>query len=328
MKYRKLGRNGPSVSAISMGRGSQSIKLEDGAMVQSFNAAISRARDLGINFFDSSDAYWGTRHEVLLGRAIKPFRSEVMVSSKFGNIALPDGKKATNGRPEYVYQCCDESLKRMGLDVIDVYYLHRVDPAVPIEETIGAMARLVEQGKVRYLGVCEAGPETLRRAHKAYPVAALQTEYSLWFRDVERDLLPLCRELGIAYVAYAPLGRGLLTGRIRTADDLAPNDQRRRHPRFAPENLARNLKLVEELEAMAKGQGVTAAQLALAWMLAQGDHIVPIPGTNQVRNVELNAAAAEIRLSGEKLARLSEIFAIGAGAGQRYHANVLKGVGI
>ena len=328
MKYRKLGRDGPSVSAISMGRGSQAIKLEDGAMVESFNAAIGRARDLGINFFDSSDAYWGTRHEVLLGRAIKPFRSEVMVSSKFGNIALADGRKATNGRPEYVYQCCDESLTRMDLDVIDVYYLHRVDPAVPIEETIGAMARLVEQGKVRYLGVCEAGPETLRRAHKAHPVAALQTEYSLWFRDVERDLLPLCRELGIAYVAYAPLGRGLLTGRIRTADDLAPNDQRRRHPRFAPENLARNLKLVEELEALAKGQGVTAAQLALAWMLAQGDHIVPIPGTNQVRNVELNAAAADIRLSGEKLARLSEIFAIGAGAGQRYHANVLKGVGI
>jgi len=328
MKYRKLGRNGPSVSAISMGRGSQAIKFEDEPMVQAFNTTIRRACELGINFFDSSDAYWGTRHEVLLGRAIKGFRDHVMISSKFGNIDLPDGKKGTNGRPEYVYECCDASLKRMGVDVIDVYYLHRVDPNVPIEDTVGAMARLIEQGKVRHLGICEAGPATLRRAHQAHPIAALQTEYSLWFREVERDVLPVCRELGITYVAYAPLGRGLLTGRIRTVDDLAPNDRRRRHPRFAPENLARNVKLVEELEAMARGQGVTAAQLALAWMLAQGDDIVPIPGTNHVKNLELNAAAADIRLSPEKVARLNEVFAIGAGAGKRYHENVLKGVGI
>jgi aryl-alcohol dehydrogenase-like predicted oxidoreductase len=242
-------------------------------MVQSFNTTIRRAFDLGINFFDSSDAYWGTRHEVLLGRAVKGFRDKVMVSSKFGNIDLPDGKKATNGRPEYVQSSCEASLKRMEVDVIDVFYLHRVDPAVPIEETIGAMARLIEQGKVRWIGVCEAGPDTLRRAHRAHPVTALQTEYSLWYREVERDIIPVCRELGIGYVAYAPLGRGLLTGRIRTVDDLAPNDRRRRHPRFQPENLARNVKLVEELEAMAKGQGVTAAQLALAWGCSPGARI-------------------------------------------------------
>ncbi len=328
MIYRRLGTGGPRVSAISMGRGSQAIKFEDAPMVQAFNAAIRRAYELGINFFDSSDAYWGARHEVLLGRAIKGFRNQVLISSKFGNIDLPDGKKGTNGRPEYVYECCEASLKRMDVDVIDVYFLHRVDPNTPIEETIGAMARLVEQGKVRHIGICEAGTDTLERAHKTHPLAALQTEYSLWFREVERDILPACRKLGIGYVAYAPLGRGLLTGRIRTVDDLAPNDRRRRHPRFAPENLAKNVQLVEALEAMARGQGVTAAQLALAWILAQGDDIVPIPGTNHVKNLELNAAAADIKLSAEKLARLDEIFAIGAGAGKRYHANVLKGVGI
>jgi aryl-alcohol dehydrogenase-like predicted oxidoreductase len=328
MKYRTLGRGGPRVSAISMGRGSQGIKFEDAPLVQAFNTTIRRAYELGINFFDSSDAYWGTRHEVLLGRAVKGFRDKVMVSSKFGNIDLPDGKKATNGRPEYVQASCEASLKRMDVAVIDVFYLHRVDAAVPIEDTVGAMARLIEQGKVRWIGVCEAGPETLRRAHKAYPISALQTEYSLWYREVERDIIPVCRELGIAYVAYAPLGRGLLTGRIKTVDDLAPNDRRRRHPRFQPENLARNIKLVEALEAMARGQGVTAAQLALAWMLAQGEDIVPIPGTNSVQNVELNAAAADIRLSPEKVERLSEIFAIGAGAGKRYSERLLKGMGI
>ena len=311
-----------------MGRGSQAIKFDDQDGVQAFNATIRHAFELGIDFFDSSDAYWGTRHEVLLGRAIKGFRDRILISSKFGNIDLPDGRKGTNGRPEYLLQCCEESLARMGVDVIDVYYLHRVDPGVPIEETVGGMARLIEQGKVRWLGICEAGPETLKRAHRTHPIAALQTEYSLWFREVERDVLPACRELGIAYVAYAPLGRGLLTGRIKTVDDLPATDRRRRHPRFQPENLARNIQLVEALETMAKGQGVTAAQLALAWMLAQGEDIIPIPGTNHVKNVELNAQAADIRLSGEKVARLSEIFSIGAGAGKRYHDNVLKGMGI
>jgi aryl-alcohol dehydrogenase-like predicted oxidoreductase len=327
MHTRRLGRAGPQVSAIGMGRGAQAVKFGE-PLEEEFNRTIQRAYDLGINFYDSSDAYWGTRHEVLLGRAIKGFRDKVLVTSKFGNIDLPDGKKGTNGRPEYVYECCDASLKRLDVDVIDVYYLHRVDPNVPIEDTIGAMGRLVEQGKARWLGVCEAAPATLRRAHRAHPLAALQTEYSLWFRDVERDVLPACRELGIAYVAYAPLGRGLLTGRIKTVDDLAPNDRRRRNPRFHPGNLAKNVKLVEELEAMAQRQGVTAAQLALAWMLAQGEDIVPIPGTNHVTNLELNAAAVDIALPGEKLARLDELFAIGAGAGERYNENVLKGMGI
>jgi len=328
VKYRQLGRDGPSVSAIGMGRGAQPIPFEDAAMVGAFSATIRRARDLGINFFDSSDAYWGGRHEVLLGRAIKGFRDEVLVTSKFGNIDLPDGRKATDGRPEYLYQCCAESLKRLDVDVIDVYYLHRVDPAVPIEETIGGMARLVEQGKVRWLGLCEAGPETLRRAHRTHPIAALQTEYSLWFRDVERDVLPVCRELGIAYVAYAPLGRGLLTGRIRTVDDLPPNDRRRRHPRFHPENLEKNVKLVEALEATAKELGLTAAQLALAWMLAQGEDIIPIPGTNHVKNLELNAAAADIELPPETVARLSDMFAIGAGAGKRYNERLMAQMGL
>jgi aryl-alcohol dehydrogenase-like predicted oxidoreductase len=328
MNYRSLGRNGPRISAISMGRGSEQIRFEDERLIGEFDATVRRACELGINLFDSSDAYWGSRHEVLFGRAIKGFRDRILISSKFGNIDLPNGGKAANGRPEYVRSACEASLKRMDVEMIDLYYIHRVDPGVPIEETIGAMARLAEEGKIRHIGICEAGPETLRRAHKAHPVAALQTEYSLWYRDPERDVLPLCRELGITYVAYAPLGRGLLTGRIKKVDDLAPNDRRRKHPRFAPANLARNVKLVEELEAMARGQNVTAAQLALAWMLAQGDHIVPIPGTNHVKNLELNAAAADIRLSAEKVARLNEIFAIGAGAGERYDEVVAKQVGI
>jgi len=328
VKYRRLGKNGPMVSAIGMGRGSQPIRLEGDPLEPQFSATIRRACELGINFFDSSDAYWGTRHEVLLGRAIKGFRDSILISSKFGNIDLPDGRKGTNGRPEYVHRCCDDSLKRMGVDVIDVYYLHRVDPAVPIEETIGAMAQLIEQGKVRYIGVCEAGPETLRRAQKACPITALQTEYSLWFREVERDVLPVCRELGIGYVAYAPLGRGLLTGRIRTVDDLPPNDRRRRHPRFQPENLARNVQLVAGLEEVARAKAASPAQVALAWLLAQGDDIVPIPGTSHVRNVEQNAAAADIELAPHELKRLDEIFAIGAGAGARYHDVVMKGVGI
>jgi len=327
MKYRLLGKNGPRVSAISMGRGAQPIRFGD-PLEQDFNAAVRRAYDLGINFFDSSDAYWGTRHEVLLGRAIKGIREKVLISSKFGNLDLPDGKKGTNGHPEYVHQCCDASLKRMGVDVIDIYYLHRVDPATPIEETIGAMARLIEQGKVRYLGVCEAGAQTLRRAHRTYPVVSLQTEYSLWFREVEREILPACRELGIAYVAYAPLGRGLLTGRIKSVEDLPETDRRRTHPRFSPENLARNVELVAELEAIARVKSASPAQIALAWLLAQGEDIFPIPGTNHAHNVEQNAAAADIALTSAELARLSGVFTIGAGAGTRYRTHALRGMGI
>ncbi|MBI4205010.1 MAG: aldo/keto reductase [Betaproteobacteria bacterium] len=323
MKYRTLGRNGPRVSAVSMGRGAQPIKFGD-PLEQDFNAAIHRAIDLGINFFDSSDAYWGSRHEVLLGRALKGRRSGVLIASKFGNIDLPDGRKALNGRPEYVFSSCDASLQRLGVEIIDVYYLHRVDPNVAIEETIGAMARLIEQGKVRWLGICEASPATLKRAHAAHPLVALQTEYSLWFRGVEKEILPACRELGIAFVPYAPLGRGLLTGRIKSVDDLPPNDRRRSHPRFQAGNLKRNAELVRQLEAFAARKNATSAQVAIAWLLAQGEDIVPIPGTNHARNVEQNAAAADIELTAEEVSHLSEVFAVGAGAGERYNPRLLE----
>lgn len=325
MKQRRLGSNGPMVSAIGMGRGSQPVQF-DSPLEREFNSTIQRAIDLGVTLFDSSDAYWGTRHEVLLGRAIKGRRDNIMVATKFGNIELPDGTKAPNAQPAFVVECCEASLQRLGVDVIDLYYLHRVDPATPIEDTIGAMARLIEQGKVRHIGVCEVSPATLRRAHKTYPVSVLQTEYSLWFRDCEREILPLCRELGIAYVGYAPLGRGLLTGRIRTPDDLPPNDRRRRHPRFAPENLARNVELVAQLDAMAKARGISSAQLALAWLLAQGDDVIPIPGTNHAANLEQNVAAVDVVLTPAEVKQLGNIFAPGAGAGARYTPGALKGV--
>ena len=327
MKYRRLGKFGPTVSAISMGRGATPVRFGE-PLEDAFNKTILRALDLGIDLFDSSDAYWGSRHEVLLGRVLKPHRKRVMIVSKFGNIDLPDGGKALNGRPEYVYSACEASLKRLGTDVIDVYYLHRVDPEVPIEETIGAMARLKEQGKVRWLGICEAVPDTLRRAHAEHPLVALQTEYSLWFRDVEREILPACRELGIGYTAYAPLGRGLLTGRIKSVDDLPQGDRRRTHPRFHPENLARNVELVKALEALAAARDATPAQVAIAWLLAQGEDIVPIPGTNHVANLELNVAAVSLELSPGEIEHLSEVFALGAGAGERYNPKVLKKWGI
>jgi len=327
MKYRQLGKSGPQVSAIGLGRGNQPVKFKE-PLEHEFNETIRRAIDVGITLFDSSDLYWGTRHEVLLGRAIEGRRHKILLTTKFGNIDLPDGKKGTNGRPEYVYSSCDASLERMGLDCIDIYFMHRVDPNTPIEETVGAMSRLVEQGKVRYIGLCEAGPQTLRRAHKVHPLAALQTEYSLWARDCEAEILPVCRELGIAYMAYAPLGRGLLTGSIKTVDDLADTDRRRKHPRFQPENLARNAELVKQLEAIAAKNKITPAQLALAWLLAQGDDIVPIPGTNHVHNLDLNVAAVDIKLSKKDLTELSRIFAPGAGAGTRYSEAALKGMGI
>ena len=327
MKYRRLGRNGPQVSAISMGRGAATV-VAGTQLEEDFNSAIHRALDLGVNFFDSSDAYWKTRHEVLLARALKGRRNEVFIATKFGNIDLPDGKKATNGRPDYVHKCCDESLQRMGLDVIDIYFLHRVDPNVPIEDTVGAMSELISRGKVRFIGICEASVKTLRRAHAEHPLTALQTEYSLWFRESEKDILPACKELGVGYIAYAPLGRGLLTGKIKSVEDIPETDRRRRHPRFLPENIARNVELVSELEVMAKRYDASPAQLALAWILAQWEGIVPIPGTNHAKNVEQNVAAIDLSISAGDLARLSEVFAIGVGAGERYMAGALKGVGI
>jgi aryl-alcohol dehydrogenase-like predicted oxidoreductase len=327
MKFRQLGNTGPRVSAIGLGRGSQSV-LFGTLQEKEFNETIRRAIDVGINFFDSSDLYWKARHEVMLGRAVQGRRHKILIATKFGNIDLPDGKKGTNGKPDYVYQSCEASLKRLGVNEIDIYFMHRIDPNTPIEETVGAMSRLVEQGKVRYIGLCEAGPQTLRRAHQTHPLAALQTEYSLWSRDCEAEILPVCRELGIAFVAYAPLGRGLLTATIKTVDDMPPTDRRRKHPRFHPENLARNVELVAQLDAMAKMKGIASAQLALAWLLAQGDDIVPIPGTNHVHNLNLNVAAVDMVLTQDEVSALSRIFAPGAGAGARYGPNVLKGVGI
>ena len=327
MKYRHLGKHGPQISAIGMGRGTTPVRCGE-PLEQAFKETIARALNLGINFFDSSDAYWGSRHEVLLGRALGRERRRVMISSKFGNIDLPDGKKALNGRPDYIPGACEASLKRLGTDVIDVYFLHRVDSAVPIEDTIGAMARLVEQGKVRWLGICEASAETLRRAHSVHPLVALQTEYSLWARDVERSILPACRELGISFMAYAPLGRGLLTGRVKTVEDLPSGDRRRSHPRFQPENLSRNVGLVEALEAVAARNQASASQVAIAWLLSRGDDVIPIPGTNHVQNLEQNVAAIDLDLALPELERLDEIFVIGAGAGERYNPRLMEKWGI
>ena len=327
MKYRHLGKHGPQISAIGMGRGTTPVRFGE-PLEQAFKETIARSLNLGINFFDSSDAYWGSRHEVLLGRALGRERRQVMISSKFGNIDLPDGKKALNGRPDYIPGACEASLKRLGTDVIDVYFLHRVDSAVPIEDTIGAMARLVAQGKVRWLGICEASAETLRRAHSVHPLVALQTEYSLWARDVERSILPACRELGISFMAYAPLGRGLLTGRVKTVEDLPSGDRRRSHPRFQPENLSRNVGLVEALEAVAARNQASASQVAIAWLLSRGDDVIPIPGTNHVQNLEQNVAAIDLDLALPELERLDEIFVIGAGAGERYNPRLMEKWGI
>jgi len=327
MKFRRLGREGPEVSAIGMGRGATPVQY-DTPLEADFNAAIARALDLGINHFDSGDDYWNGRHEVLLGRALGKQRREVLVTSKFGNITLPDGKKGANGRPDYLRKCCDISLQRLGTDIIDIYYLHRVDPTVPIEETVGAMGDLVRAGKIRHIGLCEAGPATLKRAHAEHRVTVLQTEYSLWARDVEDGILAACRDLGIGFIGYAPLGRGLLTGNIRGVNDIPEDDRRRRHPRFQPDNLEHNMKLVAGLESVAAAIGATPAQTALAWVLAQGDFIVPIPGTNRAANVELNAAVADLELSGDALSELSDLFKPGSGAGTRYNEAQLKGMGL
>jgi aryl-alcohol dehydrogenase-like predicted oxidoreductase len=327
LKYRVLGKDGPRVSAIGLGRGSQPIEFGD-PLEKEFASTVRRALDLGINFFDTADNYWWQRHEVLLGRALKGRRDEALIATKFGNMDAGDGNRGVNGRPERAYECCDASLKRLGVGVIDLYYLHRVDPNVPIEETVGAMARLIERGKVRWIGICEAAPDTIRRAHRAHPLCAVQSEYSLWARDCEREVLPVCRELGIGFVPYAPLGRGLLTGRIRSVDDLPVNDRRRRHPRFKPENLPRNVELVEGLQKIAAAKKLSAAQVALAWLLVQGDNIVPIPGTNHVCNVEANAAVVDAELSDTELAQLNRLFAPGAGAGERSPADALKRLGL
>jgi aryl-alcohol dehydrogenase-like predicted oxidoreductase len=281
-------------------------------------ATVHRAIDLGVTLFDTADRYMGGRHERMLGRALAGRRDQLIVCSKFGNIDKPDGSKGYNGRPEYVRQACEASLKQLGLDTIDLYYLHRIDPEVPIEETVGAMAGLVRAGKVRWLGLSEAGPKSLARASKIHPITALQTEYSLWARDVEAEILPACRELGIGFVAYSPLGRGLLTGNIRRIEDIAAHDIRRKQPRFRPGNFEKNLELVKTIEAIAAKRRAAPAQVALAWLLSRGEDVFPIPGTKQQKWLEQNVAAVELALDPAEIATLSSTFKPGARAGDRY----------
>jgi aryl-alcohol dehydrogenase-like predicted oxidoreductase len=292
-------------------------------------ATIHLALDRGVNFLDTADMYGTGHNEELVGRAIKGRQNEVVLASKFGNVRGPDGSfLGINGRPEYVRMACDASLRRLNAETIDLYYQHRVDADVPIEETVGAMARLIEEGKVRYLGLSEAAPATLRRAHRAHLISALQTEYSLWSRDPEGEILSTCRELGISFVAYSPLGRGFLTGRFKNTEELTNEDFRRNHPRFQGENFTRNLELVVRVEQLASSKGCKASQLALAWVLAQGDNIVPIPGTTRRAHLEDNIAALEVELTAEDLARLNEAVPKGATAGDRYPERAMKVVNL
>jgi aryl-alcohol dehydrogenase-like predicted oxidoreductase len=290
-------------------------------------ATIHRALEIGVTFLDTADIYGPFTNEQLVGRAIRDRRSRVVLATKFGNVRTEDGKfLGINGSPAYVRQACDASLARLGVDTIDLYYQHRVDPEVPIEETVGAMSDLVKAGKVRYLGLSEAAPATIRRAHKVHPIAALQTEYSLWSRDPEDEILPVCRELGIGFVAYSPLGRGFLTGRFKSPDDLPPDDWRRMNPRFQGDNFRRNLELVRSVERISKAKGCTPAQLALAWLLAQGADIVPIPGSKVRARVEENAAAVDVKLNPSELDELEAAFPKGAAAGLRYPDGGMKTV--
>ena len=282
-------------------------------------ATIHRAIELGVNFFDTADMYGPFENERLLGRAVHDRRDQVVIATKFGNMRAADGAfLGVNGTPEYVQQSCDASLQRLGIDTIDLYYQHRVDTKVPIEDTIGAMAALVTQGKVRHLGMSEAGPATIRRAAAVHPIAALQTEYSLWTRDPEDEILPTCRELGIGFVAYSPLGRGFLTGRFQSPADLPADDWRHNNPRFQGENFTRNLELVAKVKAIASRKGCTPAQLALAWVLRQGDDIVAIPGSKRRERLEENAAAAAVSIGDEELTEINALFPAGAAAGTRY----------
>jgi len=319
MKTRRLGTKGLTVSAIGLGCMGMSEFYGQGDQGESL-ATIQRALDLGCTFLDTADMYGPYKNEELVGRAIKGRRKEVVIATKFGIVRDPTNRmvRAISGKPDYVREACEGSLKRLGVDVIDLYYQHRVDPSTPIEDTVGAMAELVKAGKVRHLGLSEASVETLRRAHRVHPIAALQSEYSLWSRDPEDGVLACCRELGIGFVAYSPLGRGFLSGEIKRFEDLAADDYRRMSPRFQGDNFARNLALVDRIKQIAAAKRCTPSQLALAWVLAQGEDIVPIPGTKRRKYLEENLAAADVVLTAADLARIDEVAPKGAAAGMRY----------
>src|SRR6266567_9180335 len=321
MERRRLG--GLEVSAVGLGCATMTPSYDEPDRDAAIDT-LRHAREIGVDFLDSSDAYGQGRNEELIARAVKGHRDEYVIASKFGNLRAPDGSPTSAGRPEYVRACCERSLKRLETDTIDLYYIHRIDPTVPIEDTVGAMSELVRQGKVRHLGICEAGAATIRRAHATHPMSAVQIEYSLWTRDVEAEILPFCEELDIGFVGYSPLGRGFLTGTVTSPAGLPEGDARRNMPRFQGNNLANNLALVEELKAHAAAERCTPAQLALAWVLSRRPFIVPIPGTSHVHRLEENAAAAGLRLSADTEDALEHIFAPGAASGARYPAGHLE----